>query len=526
MRFPRQRKLIDRSTPQAIPLTIPAPIGGLNSRDSFALMQPTDAIILDNLFPEDTTVDLRRGYLEHATFQGQCESLLVYTGANVTRIFVAVRDGSFRTIYDGTAAGLLSTAAVGGPANTVQALTSSRFDYVNFGNISGQYLFAVNGQDPGLQYNGTAWAAWTVTGVATADIFTLAVYAERLWMGQKNSFDVWYLPVNAITGTAVRLNLGSLFKEGGALSNIITWSSDRGAQLADYIAFVSTEGEVIAFRGTNPADANNWVRAVHFQIGRPVTKGMRCWAKYGAETIILCADGAFPMTKAIQSERADVSWAVSDKIAPSFNRDVAVHGARFGWHIVLHPTGKKLIVNVPTNELVSGYQWVMNSQSKAWCRFKGWTAFCLAVARDTFYFAGNGQLVKADQSTSDGANSIEFDAEQAFSHLGGRGTKKQAHLMRPILTINGPLQISLGVNVDYDHRPPTSTINITGAAGDPWAVPWSAPFSGAASVYKGFHKVSGLGFAFAPRMRGVASEISMSWSVTDLTYTPSRVGIL
>ena len=34
-------------------VSIPAPFGGLNSRDSVDLMKPTDAIVMSNFFPTD-----------------------------------------------------------------------------------------------------------------------------------------------------------------------------------------------------------------------------------------------------------------------------------------------------------------------------------------------------------------------------------------------------------------------------------------------------------------------------------------
>ncbi|MEC9266711.1 MAG: hypothetical protein VX464_11680 [Pseudomonadota bacterium] len=49
------------------PTTIPAPIGGWNARDAIDLMQPTDAIVLDNWYPDETEVALRRGYSLHGT---------------------------------------------------------------------------------------------------------------------------------------------------------------------------------------------------------------------------------------------------------------------------------------------------------------------------------------------------------------------------------------------------------------------------------------------------------------------------
>ena len=42
--------------------SVPAPFGGLNSRDSIDLMKPTDAIIMNNFFPTVEKLTLREGY--------------------------------------------------------------------------------------------------------------------------------------------------------------------------------------------------------------------------------------------------------------------------------------------------------------------------------------------------------------------------------------------------------------------------------------------------------------------------------
>ncbi len=518
----RQRPTRQRT---AIPESLPPPIGGLNARDSVALMPATDALTLDNWFPNATSVDLRKGYTSHSTFTGQCESILIYTGLTLTEVFPCVVDDTTYSIYDGTSAGALSSAEVGGSSDTVQALTSVRFDSVNFGNTGGQYLFAVNGADSGLKYDGSTWAAWTVTGVDTEDIFTLALYAERLWLAESATFNVWYLGVNAITGTATKLNLASLFELGGSLSNIITWSADSASDLATHIGFISTEGEVNVFSGVDPSSAATWGRVAHFRIGRPVCKGQRAWCRMGSETVIICADGAFPLSRAILTGRSDTSVAVSDKIRTLFNRDLQLHGARFGWAAVLHPTGSKLIVNVPTLEDESSYQYVMNTQTKAWCRFVGWDAFCFAVARDTLYFGGDGIMVKADQNTADGTDAIAMDAKQAFSYFGSRGQTKRALMARPILQLDGGVTLQLGVNVDYGDATPDSTVTVSGAAGDPWDDLWSVAWSGAATIYRAWHTVRGVGFAFAPRLKGTAKDIQLSWSATDFTFEP-MAGIL
>jgi hypothetical protein len=116
--------------------------------------------------------------------------------------------------------------AVGAAA--VSALTNSRFQYVNFGTPGGQFLLAVNGADAMRRYDGSAWtdatAAPAVTGFNTTLAISINAWGQRIWMVEKNSFRVWYLPLQSIGGAATSLDLSSLFRLGGSLAGMLTWT--------------------------------------------------------------------------------------------------------------------------------------------------------------------------------------------------------------------------------------------------------------------------------------------------------------
>lgn len=495
---------------------MPPPVGGLNARDSVAQMKDDDAIQLDNWFPTATSVDVRKGYTSHATFTGSCETVIAYNGLSSGKLFVAVNTTA-DLIMDATSGGALTTPVVGSTGPTVQALTNARFDYVNFGTSGGQFLSLVNGADTPLQYDGTTWTASTMSGVTTSTLFTVGVYAERLWFAAKDTFNIWYLPVRSITGVLTQLNLGSLFKLGGYLSNIVT-VTDATADVTDYICFVSSQGEVIAFEGDDPSSASNWFKAAHFRIGRPVCKGNRAWTKVGADALITCADGVVSLRRAIATDRAENSQSVSDKIRELVNEDVRLHGTRFGWSLTLHPSGQKLILNVPTAEGTTSRQYVMNSETKAWCRYIGWNAFAYTVQGDNLYWGGAGVLVKADNGTDDGGTSITADMRQAYSYFGARGRHKQIQLMRPILVIDGPLQFGVSIDTDYTEGAVPSTALISGSGADPWGGLWSVAWQQGTATLRNWYSVTGHGFAIAPRARAVVSDAGISWSATDYVY--------
>jgi hypothetical protein len=161
----------------------------------------------------------------------------------------------------------------------------------------------------------------------------------------------------------------------------------------------------------------------------------------------------------------------------------------------------------------------MNSQTGAWCKFTGWTAFCFEVASDTLYMGGNGTMVKADVTALDGSSYINFDARQAFNYFGTRGRTKHVKLMRPILAVDNTLSLAIGVDVDYADTSSAIYRDVgTGSSGDPWGGIWDVAWSGAVVVRKGWYGTTGEGHAVAPRIRGSNKGAVCSWSATDFVY--------
>src|SRR5687768_10369148 len=83
--------------------SIPAPVGGWNTRDALAEMKPTDAVALTNWFPKTSYCEIRGGYESHATgMTGNGKTLAVYNALNGTnKMFCATSSG----VYDVSSSG-------------------------------------------------------------------------------------------------------------------------------------------------------------------------------------------------------------------------------------------------------------------------------------------------------------------------------------------------------------------------------------------------------------------------------------
>jgi hypothetical protein len=170
--------------------------------------------------------------------------------------------------------------------------------------------------------------------------------------------------------------------------------------------------------------------------------------KFGADPIVLTQDGAFPMSAVLQSGEARHQYALSYKIQNAFSDAALAAPNTFGWKVLSYPEQKALIVNVPIREDGPHEQYVMNTITKAWCKFTGWHAEDFAVLDGVLYFSKGNRIYRAWYGTDDNGSDITSTAIQAYSDFGS-GAIKDPVLFKPILETSRELQYSTGVDTDF-----------------------------------------------------------------------------
>lgn len=510
--------------------SLPAPVGGLNARDSIANMPPEDANILENMFPNTTSVDLRNGSSVWQTgLPGWAETVMAYNpgNANNSSLFAASVDSGAAAIYDVTDQG-------GTPNQVVTGLSTARLTYTNVANVGGWYLYACagNGVDYPQVYNGTSWQQ--VTGTSTpfaltgtdiiaggsVDPRTLSCPTEqvqRLWFIQRNTCAVYFLPVGQLGGTLSALNLQQFFTLGGSVVAMCSWTIDNINGVNIFTAFLSSEGEILAYQGTDPTSASTWALLGKFKVGIPV--GTRPFARYAGDVIVITSDGIYPLSKALMTDRDAEKEAVSAKIQNLINSDVANYGSNFGWQVVVSPIGKKLLVNVPFVTDSNCYQYVMNTITGAWCKFTGWNAACFETQGNNLFFGTSGAVMLADVGQSDNGSDITGLMRQAFNYLGAAGYNKIVSMVRPIFLTSGTITPVVAVNTDFNTIQPTSTPSYT-MEGTQWdTVLWdTAPWSSSADVQANWLGVGGVGKAITIYMKITSQGQNVQWQATDYLY--------
>ena len=493
------------------------PTKGWNTRDALADMEEGYAVIMDNWFPGTEKVTLRRGNAAHVTGLGASgESLLNYTALTGTEALFGVADGD---IYNVTTSGAVGAAVSTGYSN-------SRFQSVQIGTTGGQFLFAVNGADAPITWDGSSWAnpSLSASGFTAANVVWCNLHQNRLWMGEVNSLDAWYLPVKSIAGTPVVFPLGSVAQEGGYIMPMGTWTRDGGAGTDDVAVFLTSQGEAILYQGTDPASGSTWSLIGVFRIGKPI--GRRCMIKAGADLIMVTQDGFVSATAILSLDRSQSQKvALSAQINPSVNQAVSEAGSTFGWQPILYPKGAMLLFNIPTNVAGTYYQFVFNTLTGAPARFTGLNALCWGLLGDNLYFgAADGTVYLFDSGASDNGSAIDGDVLPAFSAFGSKAINKRFGLVEPIFQGEGNPNAALDLNVDYQIAAPTGVPSASPVNSARWGVSqWGVGVWGSAlQIFSGRRGVRGLGRVASLRIRVSSTTSRPSLIETRYWFTPAQ----
>lgn len=496
------------------PFNVPSPTGGINARDNYTDMDQKDAVDLVNVFPEANYVAVRKGFIPWSWGMGNAvETILVWNGLTGEDKFFGAAGPS---IYESTSGDAVAAAVVTG-------LTNARWQFTNLENAGGMFLEAVNGADDPLLYDGTTWSNPVITGVDASTFINVCQFKERLWFAAVNSLTLYYLDTQAIQGTASPFPLGAVFRRGGYVIALGTFSNDAGEGPDDYFVIATNQGEVAIYQGTDPTSATTWSLVGIFNIGKPI--GRRCMVRLSGDLAIVTQDGIESMQAALQFDRsAGQKATITAKIQTLFSQLSNAYFTNYGWQPIVYPKTRWLVVNVPETVGMTQVQLVMNTVTGSWCRFEHMNAVCWAVANDQIYFGGNyGTIYQADvgyQDTvqapliftgddglpitfqSDAFEDITFvsdvpgpiDWEIQTSWQAWWGTSNKLFTMvRPVMLTGGGVQFAIGVDVDFVVVEPTGTLVGPAISGMVWPWTWPGTWGGQNVFDARWHSVGSIG---------------------------------
>lgn len=393
---------------------LPAPVKGLNRRDSLVEMDPACAITMDNYIPYEDKVVLRNGYITYVSFADKVGTLAVY-GNGMQSELLAV---SGHKVYN-----ISSSKKVRNFPDVF--LNNDNCQIVQYKN----YLYFMNGIDiPKVYYIDNQgnehlenWG-FNEDSLNASAIIAGSVSKQRLWFIEKGTLRVWYAEnAGNISGSLQCFDLSQVSRFGGYLVAVANWTQDGGKGIDDLTVFITSEGEALVYSGSNVADADDWKLRGSYKISRPI--GYKCCLSYQGDVVIITQDGYIPLSGALPLDKANSSKiAFSDTIRDLVCSRTKIYASRLGWQGIIYARGGFAIFNVPLHK---GFeQHVINVNTGAWCRFTDINSHCWAEYNGRLYFASDDGVYLFDEGHSDNGEAIIGEVAQAYNNLGTEKLKK------------------------------------------------------------------------------------------------------
>ncbi len=490
---------------------VSAPTDGWDAISPLAAMDAKRAPILDNWVPRTGWVEFRQGFSAWSLSISATpvESLFVYRPPNAGQQMFAATDGK-----------IIDVSTAGSFTPVVSGLTSNRWQYIQYTPANSiTVLQLCNGIDPLYQYDGTNWTQAVITGLpgsgATSQIVNIHAQKRRIWYALVDSTVVAFMPTDAITGgIAGTLDLGSLWIKGGHIVAMSDWSSDGGNGPQNYMAFMSSRGQVSVYAGTDPTTAATWSYVATFNLAPPI--GYRCMTQIGADVGLITLQGVLPISQALPFDpSADRSVAITARIQNAMAQAAAAAQFNFGWQLITFPAQQLLFLNVPISENTLQYQYVSNMLTGAWCRFTGWPANVFELYNEDLFFGdNNGNVFKAYNGGLDYDKSIQADMQCAYNWFDDPGRTKRMTMIQPLMVASGNISPSLSVDADFAVSTASAPLSILqgGAVWD--AAIWDQSFwSGGVITVTNWDSADALGHALAVRM-------TVNIASSDVSNTP------
>lgn len=530
----RFRGLAQAQTSQLLP--IPAPIGGLNFRDTIMVMPPTDAVSLTNLLCRSTGVELRPGWQQNttglidvsATEVGTLMPYIAEHDRSQDRIFAAVG----RAIFDVTIPSSTPVAAV------TTTASDGQWSWTMFSNTTGGVFLCVVNNGGGYytydEVNG--WVQRTITPTSGGppsinQITSIGVAHDRLWFTFRGDSAVYYGGIGAISGNISPFDLGPKLKHGGQPIATTSWTRDGGEDIADYTVFFGSQGDVVVYEGYDPANAATWTLVGSWFVGR-VPAADKFHTKVGADVYFITERGVFPLSMVVAGSAEGVAFInpVTGKIQNGLVPEI-VGQISERWELQVLPKIDALLIKQPRTVNGTDRQWTMSLSTNAWSIFTGIEMTATAVFGGTFYFGrsdgvvgiglqsgynSDGQLLNGTEGTI-----IEADIQPAFNPFGTSGQLKTFQMARLIFIGPEAPSVAVRMNTQFDLDGVPGTPGFVLPTGAEWnASNWNeAQWNGSSSTFQVWTGISGVGYYGSLRMT-VRGQPGTAWSAAHVLFEP------
>ena len=460
--------------------TMPPPSLGLDLVSPIDNMDPASALELTNIFPGAGAPTVRLGYTTFTTGGATIPSTPIRFMHEYP-----LKDGTSQLIV-GTDAALYSVSSLGVVTDITRAAGAYSAGNWNKELFAGN-IYLCNGTNEPQVYTETGQAInITGTGVTggNATLAQVASYRERLYFAQENTAMMWYnksvkTPLN--TGSPVMdfYDFQFIFRRGGSLLFIGSYTNTKGVSTQDLFMAVSSEGEIVMYSGTSPDDTA-WTLVAHFIIGKPL--GRKAFIRVNQDVWIITQQGIIPVSALFETDPEQALNIVSLKVNPLITQYATQASSAELWGGFFWPQGRRVYITLPDSPS-SATLLVYSLDTKAWTQFvlySGEHAVASCKFLNLPFYGSNtgaiyqGETGYADAVTSTTSQSIAFSCRTAFSFYGARGNYKAFKDIRPLLKGKRGVTLNLGLDTDFKRSAVLTQVTTPSATFTPWGARWGS----------------------------------------------------
>jgi hypothetical protein len=344
--------------PKVNKILIPPPRGGLNLHDNPLELNPIYATELTNFMPPTSTLEVRPAIERIIEINGQVRGMYSYTrGAiqvptlNIEQPYREWSEFALDKIiikllsYDGTT----KIYELDPKTNMVTPII---YDYItnrspSFSNDSAVFmnsLFFLDGGNQQIPYvyneqRGLNKMAWTIPATETVaatyveNIDNLVMYKGFLYANEIGTLKIYYINAQSadiesesnwiLDGTCFSptitdwFNLNGVLQMGGEIFRIDTISNTTNNSVTCYLVVISTNGEMLVYDGTSPADIANWKLVGNFKIPIPLNKF--CFCKMEGDIVVATQNGLVSLQRVIFGGSTQITEALEWRLSSLFN---------------------------------------------------------------------------------------------------------------------------------------------------------------------------------------------------------------
>jgi hypothetical protein len=385
-------------------------------------------------------------------------------------------------------------------------------------------LVAGNGTDPG-----------TISGVDPKNWIDVTIHQKRLWFVEKDTTLGWYnSDADSIYGVYKSYDFGPLFKRGGYLQSLATWTVGGGEGTTDALVAFGSEGDVVVYAGTDVDTEGAWALKGVFYAGAPIA-GHRFHTKVSGDLKFMTQQGLISMNGMFTSNATTgpQSSVEAQNVQSFLAENTSLYGALPGWDVKFIPAFNMLLINIPSVTLEGSLQVAENTVNSQWTTFLGIGATSWVVDYQDVPFFGtpDGKVMQGwtgntDNVSIDDTAGIPITAlvQQAYNYFGTPANNKQVGLYRPNFLTSRSVAWKAVIVYDFSFTiPPVNTQ--PPILGNPrWddAIWDAAYWTGGLHAQKQWASAEGCGFAGSLAMT-TRSDGEVVWVNTDVTVSAGGI---